>query len=123
MIRVGIIGYGYWGPNMVRNFVEVPKSQVVCVSDLRSERRALVQNRYPTIETTRDVQALITDPRIDAVVIVTPVTSHFPLAMAALQAGKHVLVEKPLAASSAEALQLIDEARRRNLVLMVDHTF
>ncbi|HYZ83669.1 MAG TPA: Gfo/Idh/MocA family oxidoreductase [Bryobacteraceae bacterium] len=123
MIRIGVVGYGYWGPNLVRNFVDAPTTQVVLVSDLRQDRLDVVQRRYPFIETTTDYRMLIADPRIDAVAISTPVSSHFQLAMEALQAGKHVLVEKPMTASTEEALRLIDEAEKRNLVLMVDHTF
>lgn len=123
MIRVGVIGYGYWGPNIVRNFMEVPGATVVVVSDLSSERLDQVRVRYPSIKVTTDARELFTDPEIDAIVVVTPVSTHFELAVAALRAGKHVLVEKPLAATSGQALTLIEEAQRRNLVLMVDHTF
>lgn len=123
MIRVGVIGYGYWGPNLVRNFAEAPGSQVVAVSDLRLERLALARRRYPMIETTMDYRELLVDPRSDAIAIATPVSTHFELAMQALQAGKHVLVEKPLAATSEQAIRLIEEADRRDEVLMVDHTF
>ena len=123
MIKVGVIGYGYWGPNLVRNFMEAHGSTVVCVSDLRPERLAQVQHRYPSVQTVTECEQLFTDPQIDAIVVATPVSSHYDLALAALKAGKHVLVEKPLAASSDLAEQLINEAERRNLVLMVDHTF
>lgn len=123
MIRVGVIGYGYWGPNLVRNFMEAQGSTVVAVCDLRPERLAMVQSRYPSIRTLTNWQDLLNDPEIDALAIATPVSSHFELAMAALGANKHVLVEKPLASTSEQALQLIDEAARRRRVLMVDHTF
>ncbi len=123
MIRIGIVGYGYWGPNLVRNFADTKGARLVAVADLRPDRLALVQARFPSVTTTTDALAVIRDPANDAVVIATPVASHFELAMAALRAGKHVLVEKPLASSSEEALALIDEAARRHLVLMVDHTF
>ena len=123
MIGVGVIGYGYWGPNLVRNFAEVPGSRVVAVSDLRVERLAQVQARYPVVKTTTHYRDLITDPAIDAIVIATPVSTHFDLALQALQAGKHVLVEKPLAETSEQATRLIEEASRRSRVLMVDHTF
>jgi len=123
MIRLGVIGYGYWGPNLVRNFVEIPGSQVIAVSDLRPERLSLVNARYPTIKTTTDYQDLFTDPEIDAVGIATPVSTHFDLAMQALRAGKHVLVEKPMTATVEQAVRLIQEAERRNRMLMVDHTF
>jgi predicted dehydrogenase len=123
MIKVGVIGYGYWGPNLVRNFMEAPGSTVVAVCDLRPERLAQLRHRYPSLRTVTETQEIFKAPDIDAIVIATPVSSHFELAMAALKAGKHVLVEKPLAANSQLGQQLIDEAAKRKLVLMVDHTF
>jgi len=123
MIKVGVIGYGYWGPNLVRNFMEAPGSTVVTVCDLRVERLGTLKARYPTIKTINNSCELLADPEIDAVVIATPVSSHFELGMAALKADKHVLIEKPLAANSEQALQLIREAESRNRILMVDHTF
>lgn len=123
MIGIGVIGYGYWGPNLVRNFVEAPGSRLVAVSDLRPDRLALAQSRYPAIWTATDHASVIKDPAVDAVVIATPVSTHVDLAMQALKAGKHVLVEKPLTDTSEQALRLIDEADRRQRVLMVDHTF
>jgi predicted dehydrogenase len=122
-VGVGIIGYGYWGPNLVRNFVEVPDAQVATVCDANPKRLALVQRRYPSLKTTTDYQELLQDSAVNAVVIATPVSTHFELAMRGLKAGKHVLVEKPITSNSQEALQLIEEAERRGLVLMVDHTF
>jgi predicted dehydrogenase len=123
MIGIGVIGYGYWGPNLVRNSAETAGSRVVAVSDLSPERLARVSERYPGVTTSTDAQTLIENPAVDAVVIATPVATHFKLAMQALAAGKHVWVEKPLAASSDEARRLRDEAARRRRVLMVDHTF
>lgn len=123
MIRIGVIGYGYWGPNLVRNFVETPGCEVAYVSDLRPERLAVVKDRYPAIETTADYRDMLTNPKVDAVAIATPISTHFELALQAMQAGKHALVEKPLAARADQARRLIDEADRRALVLMVDHTF
>jgi predicted dehydrogenase len=123
MIGIGVVGYGYWGPNLVRNFVEVPEATVVSVSDMNAKRLDQVSTRYPSVETTTRFQDLLYDSRIDAVAIATPVSTHFELAMQALRAGKHVLVEKPLATTSEQAIRLIEEAARRNLVLMVDHTF
>ena len=123
MIRTGVIGYGYWGPNLVRNFMEAPGSTVVAVCDPRRERLSHLQIRYPSVRTLSNSQELFDDPTIDAIVIATPVSSHFELAMAALRSNKHVLVEKPLAADSEQALRLIEEAGRRQRVLMVDHTF
>ena len=123
MLRVGVIGYGYWGPNLVRNFMAAPKSEVVAVCDLIEERLLPLSKIYPKLKTTNDASRVINDPSIDAIVIATPVSTHFDLALATLHAGKHALVEKPLALNSAQAQQLIDEARSRELVLMVDHTF
>ena len=123
MIGIGVIGYGYWGPNLVRNFMEAPGSTVSVVCDLSADRLAQARRRYPSIKTTDDYAVLLGDPAVAAVAIATPVSSHFTLAMQALKAGKHVLVEKPLAANSAQAVQLIEEAAGRKRVLMVDHTF
>jgi predicted dehydrogenase len=122
-VRVGVIGYGYWGPNLVRNFGETPGAQVWSVSDKQPELLSQAHARYPAINTTTDSHALIADPAIDAVVIMTPVSTHYDLALEALQAGKHVLVAKPIATSSEQATRLIGEAEARGLVLMVDHTF
>ncbi|MEQ1572691.1 MAG: Gfo/Idh/MocA family oxidoreductase [Vicinamibacterales bacterium] len=123
MITVGVIGYGYWGPNLVRNFAEAPGARVGFVTDLRAERLSQVSARYPSVKVSTDHRDLLADPGIDAVAIATPVSTHFELGMAALRAGKHLLIEKPMASSSAQARALIDEAGRRRLVLMVDHTF
>ncbi|HKR62065.1 MAG TPA: Gfo/Idh/MocA family oxidoreductase, partial [Pyrinomonadaceae bacterium] len=123
MLKIGVIGYGYWGPNLVRNFMEAPGSTVVAVCDLRPERLNQLTARYPTIKTCANTKDLLGDSDIDAIAIATPVSTHFDLALAALRAGKHVLVEKPLAANSDQALRLIDEAAVRKRVLMVDHTF
>ena len=123
MIKVGVIGYGYWGPNLVRNFMEAPGSTVVAVCDKRSERLAQLRHRYPSLRAVTDTQEIFEAPDIDAIVIATPVSSHFELTMLALKAGKHVVVEKPLAATSELGQQLIDEAAKRGRVLMVDHTF
>src|SRR5215472_1733893 len=122
-VRVGVIGYGYWGPNLVRNFAESPATEVVAVSDTSEQRLAMAQSRHPGIGFTTDCQEIFNDPDVDAVVIATPVSTHYPLGMQALQAGKHVLMSKPLADSSVKGQRLVDEARARNLVLMVDHTF
>ena len=123
MIGIGIIGYGYWGPNLVRNFFETPDCRVVSVSDLSRDRLAKIGPRYPTVETTTDYRDLLRDPRIDAVVVATPVSTHFELGMEALRAGKHVLIEKPMTCDATEALRLVDEADVRKRVLAVDHTF
>jgi predicted dehydrogenase len=123
MIKLGVIGYGYWGPNLVRNFSECGVAEVRAVSDLRPERLQQLSSRYPSIRTCADHRELLDDPAIDAVAIATPVSTHFDLAMQALQAGKHVLVEKPFTATTEQGRQLILEAERRKLTLMVDHTF
>jgi predicted dehydrogenase len=122
-INIGVIGYGYWGPNLVRNFMETPGVRVKTVSDFKLELLAKAQTRYPTIKITTDCEDIFTDPEITAIAIATPVSTHFDLALAALKAGKHVFVEKPMTVNTEQALRLIDEAERRNLVLMVDHTF
>jgi predicted dehydrogenase len=103
--------------------MEVPGATVVVVSDVSPERLNQVRTRYPSVKITTDARELFVDPDIDAIIVVTPVSTHFELAIQALRAGKHVLVEKPLAATSEQAMTLIEEAQRRNLVLMVDHTF
>jgi predicted dehydrogenase len=123
MIKVGVIGHGYWGPNLVRNFMAAPGSLVSAVCDQREERLTQLRKLYPTLKVQTDASELINDPNVDAIVVATPVASHFELAMAALKSGKHVLVEKPIASNSEQACRLIDEARQRGLVLMVDHTF
>lgn len=123
MIRIGVIGCGYWGPNLVRNFMEVPASHVVAVSDLRQERLKGVQTLYPSIQVTTQASEVTLRPDIDAIVIATPVSTHFELAIQALKAGKHVFVEKPMTVNSEQASRLIEEAERRKLTLMVGHTF
>jgi predicted dehydrogenase len=123
VIGIGVIGYGYWGPNLVRNFAECKGAALRMVCDRLAERLKQVERRYPGIKATTDPSELIADPAVDAVVIATPVKYHFELALQALRAGKHVLVEKPMTSSSDEATRLIAEAAARRLVLMVDHTF
>jgi len=123
LIGIGVIGYGYWGPNLARNFAETPGAELRAVCDLRPDRQALAAARHPAARTLADADGLIGASDVDAVVIATPVSSHFDLALRALEAGKHVLVEKPITATADEARRLIDEAGRRRLCLMVDHTF
>ena len=120
---IGIVGYGYWGPNIARNVGDLPGCWLASVSDLRPQRLADVRNRYPGTDTTPHFQELLANPRVDAVVIATPVHTHFDLAMQALKSGRHVLVEKPMAMSSEQGERLIEEAAKRQLVLAVDHTF
>jgi predicted dehydrogenase len=123
VIGVGIIGYGYWGPNLVRNFADLRSCRVEAIADREPARLADAARRYPGVVVTPDASELIRNPRVDAVAIATPVSTHFGFAKEALAAGKHVLVEKPLAATSGEAQELIDLAAARRLVLIVDHTF
>lgn len=122
-MRVGVIGFGYWGPNIVRNLFETDDVQVGWVADKRQERLAVAKKRFPQLQVTTDASQVISDPQIDAIAIATPVSAHFCLATQALEAGKHVLLEKPMAASVAEAQRLVELADKRGLVLMVDHTF
>ena len=123
MIGIGVIGYGYWGPNLVRNFAECKDASVKMVCDLRREQLDKVERRYPGVRVTTTPADVWNDPAVDAVVVATPVQYHYDLALAALQAGKHVLVEKPITSTSEQANRLIEEASKRRLVLMVDHTF
>lgn len=123
MIRIGVIGYGYWGPNIVRNFDNRESSQVVSVCDINLEMLRRVKKAYPDVEVTTDCEDIISSPKIDAVAVVTPVFTHFDIAKKALQNGKHVFVEKPFTATTAQAEELIDLAEKNNLKIMVDHTF
>lgn len=123
MIQIAVIGAGYWGPNLIRNFNEVPDTRVAYVCDLDPAKLAPLQNRYPSLKTTREYGQVLRDPLVDAVVIATPVSTHQRLALEALGAGKHVLVEKPLAAISDEARRIVEAARVADRVLMVGHTF
>jgi len=122
-VRIAVVGLGYWGPNLVRNLHELPEAEVAYVCDGRPEPLEAIRRRYPASRVTRSYDSVLNDPSVDAVAIATPVSTHFELASRALEAGKHVFVEKPLAGSSAEALELIDLALARNLVLMPGHTF
>jgi len=122
-VRVAVIGLGYWGPNLVRNLHEVPSAEVAYVCDSREEQLQTIANRYPAICGTTDFDRVLADDAVDAIAIATPVSTHADLATAALEAGKHVFVEKPLAASSAEAVALIELAAEKGLVLMPGHTF
>jgi predicted dehydrogenase len=123
MVNIGVIGYGYWGPNLVRNFAETKDAKVSFVSDMKPDRLNLVRSRYPSINVTGDPGDLINSPQVDAVIISTPVSTHFDLAVQALRAGKHVLVEKPMTCTVAQGEKLIEEAARAKKTLMVDHTF
>ena len=122
-MKIGIIGFGYWGPNLLRNFSVNDDCQVVMVSDFRPERLNIVKKNYPSVKTTVNAEDIFNDLTIDSIVIATPVFSHFELAKKALENNKHVLIEKPMTASSIDAQQLIDLSFKKNKVLMVDHTF
>ncbi len=123
MIRVGIIGYGYWGPNLVRNFNAADGSQVDIVCDVNQQCLKKVRNLYPGLRVTADSDELIKDPHVDVIAIATPVFTHYELAKKVLEAGKNVFVEKPFTYTSAEAGELIELAEKKNLKIMVGHTF
>ena len=122
-VNIGVIGYGYWGPNLVRNFFTADNCSVKMVADGRTNRLALLAKAFPTINGVSDAELVIKSKEIDAVVIATPVFTHYSLAKKALENGKHVLIEKPMTSSVAEAEELINLASQKNLLLMVDHTF
>ena len=122
-VGVAVVGLGYWGPNLVRNFYELPGVEVVSVCDVREDALERIARRYPAVETTTSFETVIADDRVDAVAIATPVYTHFPLASRALAAGKHTFVEKPLAATTSEAESLARQAGHAGLVLMPGHTF
>jgi len=122
-LRVGVIGYGYWGPNIVRNFHGQERSRVVAVCDKSPKSQKRVKQAYPDMHVTNDANELLTATDIDVIAVVTPVWTHFELAKAALENGKHVFVEKPFTCTTAQAEELIELADRKNLKIMVDHTF
>src|SRR5437764_653879 len=123
MLNIGVIGYGYWGPNIVRNFYNTTNAHVVSVCDVNTQALDRVRRSYPSISVTTNPTDILDSPEIDAVAIVTPVSHHYSLAKRALENGKHVFVEKPFTRSVAEAEELIELADRKNLLIMVDHTF
>src|SRR5579884_4165245 len=123
MIRVGVIGYGYWGPNIVRNLHGLDSTTVTMVCDKNPAALARARKLYPDIKTVTEPAEIIQSPDIDAVAVITPVWTHFELAKAALENGKHVFVEKPFTSNTAQARELIELADRKNLQIMVDHTF
>ncbi len=123
MIRVGVIGYGYWGPNIVRNLHRLDAMQVVMVCDKSRSALARVEKIYPGVKTVSDPAEVLKSPEIDAVAVITPVWTHYELAKAALENGKHVFVEKPFTSCARQAMELIELAARKNLQIMVDHTF
>ena len=123
MINVGVIGYGYWGPNIVRNLHSLESTRVETVCDKSSAALNRVRKAYPGMATSTDPNDILTSPNIDAVAVITPVWTHYELAKSALRNGKHVFVEKPFTSSAQQAEELIELAARKNLTIMVDHTF
>jgi len=123
VLRVGVIGYGYWGPNIVRNFQGHEKADVVAVCDKNPKSLSRVRRAHPEVPVTSDQMEVLTSTQVDVVAVVTPVWTHFELAKLALENGKHVFVEKPFTSTTAQAEQLIELAERKNLKIMVDHTF
>jgi predicted dehydrogenase len=122
-MRIGVIGYGYWGPNIVRNFHSLDNSEVVLVADRNPQCEARLKKTFPSVGFTMDENEVLTSTNIDVVAVVTPVWTHYELAKRALENGKHVFVEKPFTYSVAQAEELIELADRKNLKIMVDHTF
>ncbi len=123
MIKIGIVGYGYWGPNVARNFHSSPGAQLTMVSDISDKRLDMAKSMYPFIKTTKDTLELVRSTDVDVVGVITPVHMHYEVAREALLAGKHVFVEKPFTSTSAQARELIDLADKKGLKIMVDHTF
>jgi len=123
MVRTGIVGLGYWGPNLLRNLYANRRCEDLVICDSDGGRLNRMSERYPDLTATMDFTDLTSDPNLDAIVIATGVSSHYPLAKAAIMAGKHVFVEKPFAASTAEAEELVDLAQKQGVVTMVGHTF
>lgn len=122
-IKVGIVGLGYWGPNLLRNFCTVPESKVVICCDISAERCQKISMSYPGIEFTQRVEDVFGHPEVQAIAIATPVHTHYPLVKQALSAGKHVLITKPITSDVAQARELVNLADEKGLVLLVDHTF
>ncbi len=123
MVKVAVVGCGYWGPNIIRNFFQIPKSELVAICDTDETRLQQQAAMYPDLRTETDIDRLLSDPGIEAVAIITPANLHYKLGKKALLAGKHILVEKPLTLSSAEAHELTQLAQEKGLCLMVGHTF
>ena len=122
-IKVGVVGCGYWGPNLVRNFRSLPDCNLKMICDLNEQRLAHLKSLYPEVQGTTDYRHMLNGVGLDAVVIATAVKTHYPMARASLLAGKHTLIEKPMACSSAECQELIAIAQKKGLVLMTGHTF
>ena len=122
-IRIGVVGTGYWGPNIIRNFHQMPACDMAMCCDLNEARLKHMGNLYPGVRVTTDYDEMVSDPSLDAVAVCTHVSGHYPLAKKALEAGKHVLIEKPMTGSVDEAEELVALARKNGRILMVDHTF
>lgn len=122
-MKFGVIGYGYWGPNIVRNLISLDGSQVLTIAEISPHARLRAQKAHPGVNVVPSASEVITSPDIDAVAVVSPVWTHYELAKAALENGKHVFVEKPFTSTSAQGEELIELAARKNLTIMVDHTF
>src|SRR4051794_35537550 len=122
-VRTAVVGLGYWGPNLVRNLHEMPSIELAAVCDLRRDALDAIGRRYPGMQLTTRYDEILADDSIEAVAIATPVSSHYPLAAAALRAGKHVFIEKPITASAQEAEELIALAEENGVVVMPGHTF
>jgi predicted dehydrogenase len=123
MIKIGIIGYGYWGPNVVRNFLSTEGAQIISICDINKDALSKARKTYPKLKMVSNSSEILTSSEIDAVAIVTPVYTHFELAKKAIENGKHIFVEKPFTSSVAEAEELIELAEKKNVKIMVDHTF
>lgn len=123
MINAAVIGCGYWGPNLIRNFYETDGVNLISCCDLQRQRLDYIKKRYPSVVITSDYMEILTDSNVDAVIIATPISTHFQIAKKALLNGKHVLIEKPMTKDSSEAKELIEISKKQNKVLMVDHIF
>ena len=123
VLNIAVAGCGYWGPNLIRNFHSLSESNVTKVCDIDTERLTHMKNLFPGLETTIKFEELINDSDIDAITIATPVHLHFELAKKSLKAGKHTFIEKPMASSTAECLELIELAEKKKLTLMIGHTY
>src|ERR1039458_9391352 len=122
-IKVGVVGCGYWGPNLVRNFRSMPGCELKTMCDISADRIEHLKRLYPEVAAEMNYQRMLGDGSVDAVAVATSVKMHFPMAKAALEAGKHTMIEKPMASSAAQCEELIEIAKQNGLVLMVGHTF
>lgn len=123
IVNFGVIGYGYWGPNIVRNLANLEDSKVLAIAEISPAARLRAEKAYPGVRVTGEASEVIKSPQIDAIAVVSPVWTHYELAKAALENGKHVFVEKPFTSNTAQASELIELAQKKNLKIMVDHTF